>query len=217
MLIDVINPITNCIFPPRCVVCNQDIARDAICLVCSAMVSKTPTTISTLKNNKPALFFYEGVIKQLVVNAKYYRSLHHAEVLMRLLEHALERSTILQEIAACAPDCVSAIPSHWLTRLIRGVDLPQLFALMLARMLAKPFVISLKRNSYFQRQTRAMNRRERIQGIVGAFSLMKTKANLGHILLVDDIVTTGATFDESKKLLKNIGEETTYLAIARTP
>jgi predicted amidophosphoribosyltransferase len=177
------------------------------------MITAMPLTAAILTERRPALFFYEGIIKKLVIGAKFYSSLQHAEVLMRLAQQA----AMHEVIKAIAPDCISAVPTHWLNRIRRGVDLPQLFGQLLSRMFAVPFVSCLRRVNYFHHQVLATSKGERVRGIRGAFSIRRKKNTYGRILLVDDIVTTGATFDESRKMLRAKSDDVVCLALARTP
>ncbi len=170
-----------------------------------------------MNDEHPALFFYEHVIQRLVVTAKFAGSVQHATLLMQLAKRAIFDSSILTELAKSSPSCVSAVPTHWLTRLERGVDLPQAFGLMLSRALALPFVMLLTRTSYFHRQSLAANKAERLGKITGVFALKPSKASYERVVLVDDIVTTGATFAEAKRMLKLRHGKVSSLALARTP
>ncbi len=59
-----------------------------------------------------------------------------------------------------------------------------------------------------EHQARIRNRRERLQNIVGSFGIQASKENIVYkrnIILIDDILTTGATLSEAKKVLKAAG------------
>lgn len=216
MLVDITNPITNWMFPPRCVVCNRDNTLYAICASCVSTTTRASKTTTMLAHKKPAIFFYEGVIKSLIIAAKFHHSLLHAAVLIDLVQRELCDTILHSEIATYAPDAISFIPTHWIRRIERGVDMPQLFAMTLARMFAIPVVPMLSRKGYSYRQAEQANSNERRCGIHGAFSLRRHRNGV-RLLIVDDIITTGATFDESKKMLKDMFGDIVCLAIARTP
>lgn len=217
MLIDVTNPITEWIFPRRCLLCGVDIANAHICDSCLSLCNKAPITAMSNGNEKRAVFFYELSIKRLMIKAKYYHGMNHAHVLMSLIENQLTASGRIYEIAATAPMIITYVPTHWLNRVSRGIDLPQLFAQLLARKLNIPWMQCLVRRNLLGRQTLRESKTARRLGIGGSFGIKSLERRFERILLVDDIVTTGATFDESRKLLKRISDEVKCLAIARTP
>lgn len=217
MLIDVTNPITNLLFPARCLLCNEDISKNMLCAPCSSVITTIPPKHDMLHDQKPALFFYEGTIKTLITNGKFYGGLQDAHELMKMAERAFRDCLAMTNFSRDQiPDCITAIPTHWFNRVRRGVDLPLLFALCISRILARPFVSCLRRQSYLHHQSRAANKTERIKGIRHAFAL-KSNQSVGHVLVIDDVVTTGATFLEAKKMLTDVSTKISFLAIARTP
>ena len=83
-----------------------------------------------------------------------------------------------------------------------------------AKLLAKELAgaAQLKHESLLLRlcQTRqaGAKRQTRIQQLEGAFGLKKQDIKGKHVLLVDDVVTTGATLEEAAKVLKQAGAKT---------
>lgn len=215
-MLDVTNQITNWIFPRRCLVCSADIEGASLCLTCRSLITLATKSTALVHDKRPALFFYEGVVRRLLVNAKFQRSTHAAHTLMQIAREVLLGSPLLDEIREFEPDVVTFVPTHWLRRLMRGVDVPISFALVVAMLLERPVVSTLCRKSFFQRQVLHSQRHARAINIRGAFSHRSTMS-LGRVLVIDDIVTTGATFDESKKVLNEVSDVVLCLALARTP
>lgn len=57
-----------------------------------------------------------------------------------------------------------------------------------------------------EHQARIKNRRERLENIVGSFGVKNIElVKNRNIILIDDILTTGATLNEAKKILKKAG------------
>jgi len=59
-----------------------------------------------------------------------------------------------------------------------------------------------------EHQARIKNRNERLKNIIGSFAVKNEKLNLvknRNIILIDDILTTGATLNEARKTLKKAG------------
>jgi predicted amidophosphoribosyltransferase len=72
----------------------------------------------------------------------------------------------------------------------------------------------LERLRYTTTQT-AFDRSERMENLHGAFRLRK-KADVRHlrVLLIDDVLTTGATLSECARVLKKAGAASVYAATA---
>jgi predicted amidophosphoribosyltransferase len=216
MLIDVTNPITDWIFPKKCLVCYRDVTVEHICASCQTLCLKYPNNKPFIHSDWNAIFYYEFAIKKLVINAKFNRNLTQANLLIRLVDNSLESSNLIHEINEFSPSIITYVPTHWLNRVMRGIDLPELFAQWLSKKLKVPCEKLLVRKGFYSRQVFRLTKTERKMGIKGSL-LAKTKASYARILLVDDIVTTGATFDESRKILKEPGRDIRCIAIARTP
>ena len=61
-----------------------------------------------------------------------------------------------------------------------------------------------------EHQARIENRTERLKNIIGSFAIKNTEKNNGlikdkNVILIDDIITTGATLNEARKILKQAG------------
>ncbi len=64
----------------------------------------------------------------------------------------------------------------------------------------------LIRNRDTKRQANIKDRRERLYNLTDCFSVTQKEKIIGrNIILIDDVVTTGATLSEARAVLKNIG------------
>jgi ComF family protein len=115
-------------------------------------------------------------------------------------------------------DLVTALPLHWRRRWWRGYNQAELIARPLARVLDKPFRSCLRRPRAGKAQSLS-NRRERTANVRNAFSVCAPAAIRGrHVLLVDDVTTTGATLEAAAACLRRGGAATvTALVVARAP
>jgi ComF family protein len=125
---------------------------------------------------------------------------HHAEVL-------------------ASNDLITAIPLTWNRRLTRGFNQSELLARRLAGRLDLPYTALLRRSGRgVQSRSNKLLRRVNVSK---AFRVRKRKlADLDRsaILLVDDVVTTGATLEAAARSLLAAGaSRVTALAIVRTP
>ena len=91
----------------------------------------------------------------------------------------------------------------------------------ISRVLAKKLEIPIEYKAVVrQRSTVAqtgLNAKQRQKNIKGAFNVVRP-LNYQHVLIIDDVMTTGATVNELAKVLKkNKVERVGVLSIARAP
>jgi ComF family protein len=144
---------------------------------------------------------YDGDLRAAVLRIKHI----HFEALAFALAELLfsKRADDLQSLSI---DVVVPIPMHWRRRLLQGMNNPELLADRLARRLAVPVVKgSLVRRRHTPKQF-DLSPAERLLNVRGAFAIRRKSPVVGrHILLVDDVMTTGATCNEATRCLLEAG------------
>ena len=100
-------------------------------------------------------------------------------------------------------DLVVSIPLHPKREKSRGYNQSELLARVIGKELGLPVVNLLARVKNNSSQT-GLNEDERRKNVAGIFRF-KTGINGKKILLVDDVLTTGATMEEGAKVLKEAG------------
>jgi ComF family protein len=146
---------------------------------------------------------YNDVMKSLVHHYKYGMRQHLAVPLARWMVDFAHR-----QIDAESLDAIVPVPLHWRRFQYRGFNQ----AIALARPLAREFrlpiirhVLRRKRHTLPQVQ---LGPEERLENIKGAFGIRKAERVEGkHLLLVDDVYTTGATINECARVLKGAGAD----------
>jgi len=116
-------------------------------------------------------------------------------------------------------DLVIPVPLHAARFRERGFNQARILADMIAKNLGKPLFSSyLKRNIHTRHQA-VLSKKERWTNIEGAFTIKHSSPFKNkHILLVDDLLTTGATASEAAKALKAAGTaKVGVLALAIAP
>lgn len=103
----------------------------------------------------------------------------------------LLKSELYKSITGIIP-----VPLHPKRLRERGYNQAEVIAKGLAESMGVPVITDvLLRNVYTQTQTKK-NRIERLKNMSGAFAVSNPKkVSNGHILLVDDVITTGATLE----------------------
>lgn len=122
------------------------------------------------------------------------------------------------EIRVLRPSLVVPVPMHWRRRWVRKTNGPDILAAKAARLLRVPCrtrVLRLNRNI---RPQKGLRLRDRRKNLVGAFRVAKGyDIRDARVLLVDDVLTTGATCDAAAKALRAAGAASVVVAVlART-
>lgn len=107
-------------------------------------------------------------------------------------------------------DLLIPVPLAWRRLWKRGYNQAALLAAPIARHLAAKMDLGSVRRKY-RPDMGHKNARERFKNIRGVFDCVKPDKVRGKtILLVDDVMTTGATFSELRKVLKRAGAKNVY-------
>jgi ComF family protein len=115
-------------------------------------------------------------------------------------------------------EVVVPVPLHWTRFVSRGYNQAAAVARPLAGDLGLPTVRALRRRRPTPAQSR-LDRDARRKNLRRAFAARRVAAILGrHVLLVDDVVTTGATLEAAARCLRRAGAAAvTAVTVARTP
>ena len=220
---------------PGCAVCGEPIpaavlaAKEAVggpgaeTMVCGGC-RRRPPPFAALR----AAWSYQGPLAAVVRGLKFrrleYLGAHLARELAELVGGAGG--------PAAGWDLVVPVPLHWRRRWLRGYNQAERIARPLARLLGAPCAELLRRRRATRPQT-GLARAARLSNPQGAFVLRRGRWPLGaaraadrvwgrlaegRVLLVDDVVTTGATLRAAAEVLRRSGaREVVAVAAARTP
>jgi ComF family protein len=203
-----------------CNVCRAELAPPVLgwCQRCSAPLSgfaiKATQCVHCYQESYPwtqvvALARYQGQLARAVVRTKSPRNEPLAMALARLLFD--RRGEQLEQLGA---DLIMPIPMHWARRLRNGANGPELVAEVLSAKLGLPLRAGwLKRRKLTPRQT-DLTRRERLLRQKNSFRLSRrAEVEDRAILLVDDVLTSGATTSEAAKVLLKGGATAVHVAV----
>lgn len=144
---------------------------------------------------------YEGDLRDLCLRIKHEGNAWLAPWLGELLVDA--RGTAMSHLTRDA--LIVPVPLHWWRRWQRGYNQAEALALGLARRLELPVYQPLRRVVATERLARK-GRTARADMMHGVFQARPSRYLTGRtILLVDDILTTGATCGDAARALKKAG------------
>lgn len=173
-----------------CVFCNEVNDSGKTCLRC---YKKHPIRIAKIS------FRYENTVKELIWAMKYENKRSYARYFSGLLMPM--------------PGVVCFVPSEGASRRKRGYDQAEILAKNYAKLNSLEFKKVLIRQVH-SRQV-GKNRADRLKNTKGNFVVAQNVKGL-DLLLIDDVITTGATISECASVLKEAGAKSvTALAIAK--
>lgn len=174
---------------------------DRCCPVCAEKMSKTQICGRCLANvpafyRTQAAFYYESVAQDLIQSLKFHQQLHISRLLVDLWMEKLDTGFV---------EVIIPVPLHSSRLLERGFNQ----SLELAKQLSKRTGIPVLSNGVFRVKATSsqalLDAKARQQNVKGAFSVIKKAANLEHVkevVLLDDVMTTGATLNQLAQTLK---------------
>ena len=235
MTIKVYNRSISVLFPSTCILCGAP-GREAmeLCESCHAdlphnrhrchrcalpLPASAPagSLCGTCQHRPPvydrciAPFRYEGTLPHLVTGLKFRARMNCARLLGTLLTAGLEKA------GAELPEVIIPVPLHPTRLRERGFNQ----ALEIARIPSRHFGLPIDTHHCRRQLATApqsgLEAKERRRNIRGAFAVADGLA-ARHVVLLDDVVTTGSTVAELARMLKRAGVERVEVwAVAKTP
>lgn len=226
----VINEIIQLLYPDdiKCIVCGREIHpnRYGLCSECKLDINvnycircgrhKVGMGDHCDECSQTPVYFYEArsavnydtVAKDVVHRLKY----GGARYLVKPITQFMLDVLLLSDWSV---DCVTFVPMHKKRERKRGYNQAKLIALELCDHIDAPCYALLEKSAETVNQAK-LDRNERLENLNGAF---KTTGDMPErILLVDDVMTTGATLNECARTLKKAGAKTVYaLTFASVP
>jgi len=157
-----------------------------------------------------AVYRSRGIVRRVVHQFKYGHQMHLQHLVGQWLQAALDD----ERLRGRQFDVIVPVPLHSARQRERGFNQAALLALLLGERIAAPVEPVLERIRYTTTQT-AFDRSERMENLRGAFRLRRKMDVRGlRVLLVDDVLTTGATLSECARILKKSGSASIHAATA---
>ena len=199
------------LFPPKCVLCGRILDSNELDLCRACRENAPECTTKGIKlpfvDSWMALWHYEDQVRRSILRYKFYRKRHYALSYGRLLAMKLlrEREDVY--------DIVTWVPiSRW-RKLRRGYDQVELLAQAVCAELGALPVPCLKKIRHNRAQSRIVGQAHRRANVMGVYDVVEKERFRGkRILLLDDIITTGATVRECALVLLTAGAEEVHCA-----
>lgn len=207
------------VYPPKCVLCGDFLHGDEKEL-CRKCVGSLPVT------NACNCFQY-GIQFTDCLSALYYRPIRRSFLRYKFEGRWHYSSTYSRWMIQCLGqygrdihcDVVTWVPLNRIRRMKRGFDQTELIARPVARYLGMELTPTLVKCRSIRAQSHLEDASLRWKNIRGAFAVKQGASGMiqgKRILLIDDLITTGATLEEAAGVLMAAGAaEVRCLTLAR--
>ena len=213
MLKSLFEDFLNLIYPITCVACGNTLFRHEE-VICSHCLIHLPKTFYHDDSENPLFQLFWGKIPiEMISSFYFFNKGNKVQNLIHLLKYKnrpdigvyigkrygrfLLKNPILSQV-----DMIIPVPLHSSKMKIRGYNQAEMFAQGLAMSMKIPVdITSFIRNTATETQTRK-TKLERWENVKNKF-ITKNQENImnKHILLVDDVITTGSTLEACAEIL----------------
>ena len=200
------------LFPPKCILCRKVLKNGEVdlCPECRATAPEHPQGKLKLQfiDRVAAVWYYKGNVRRSLHRFKFRQGRFLAEPYGKLMA----MKALREDLAEAA--LVTWVPISPIRKLIRGYDQDELLARVIARELELPCVQLLKKVRHNRPQSGISGYARRRANVLGVYRAENPEQICGkRILLVDDILTTGATVSECARVLLTAGAEEVNCAV----
>lgn len=199
------------LFPPKCVLCRQILPKDVtdLCHQCREHGPEYEKRRMKLRcvADFTAVWYYENEVRDSLLRYKFSGKRSYAPAYGRKLAMRISRD-LPGEF-----DCVTWVPVSARRKRSRGYDQVELLAQTVSRELGIPgerLLFKHRDNKPNSGLDSAEARRANVLGVYRAVNIDNLKNK--RILLLDDILTTGATVSECARVLLSAGAKEVYCA-----
>ena len=206
--------IKNLLFPPKCVLCRSLLSEEETDL-CRSCREKMPVYDGrkiglSFVADWSALWYYKDDVRTSILRFKFGNTRSYASVYGRLL------AMHLQSRNKDSFDILTWVSTGTRRKWKRGYDHAKLIAAATARELNVPLTKTLRKTRHTPPQSTIFGAAQRRANVLGAYAAVHPENFRGkHVLLLDDILTTGATASECARTLVTAGaKKVTFAAVA---
>lgn len=205
----IFNSILEIIYPREnyCIMCKESY-WDGLCIKCKNKINR----INNNSNNEIQSYgYYGGVLKELILKFKYYSDFTAGDILAEFLEEYILENFNYKEFV------ITYIPLSKKAKRKRGFNQCEYIAKRISRNLdicCNEVLIKKIEN----KEQKKLKYSERYENVKNIFELNKGINIKGSkIIIIDDVVTSGATMEEACRILKKYGvKEIKLLTLAKS-
>lgn len=210
-----VRDLSHLIYPNTCLVCERELAESesSICSFCDQNIEKTNYHLmeehsemdqlfwarAEVEFTYPFMHFKKDSVSQIVLfNLKYRNKGRLGVYFGKRIGKELNKTSLAGSV-----DVIIPVPLHPKKEFIRGYNQSEKLAQGIGDVLNVPVNIKLlKRKKHSSSQTNK-SRFERWDNVKGVFDKSASLRSYKHVMLVDDVITTGSTIENLIHIIKD--------------
>ncbi|MDU2490176.1 MAG: ComF family protein [Clostridium celatum] len=205
-ILRIYNEILDIVYPieEKCIICRAD-GFIGLCSYCKSRINR-----ATIESDNLSYGFYGGIVKTLILKFKYESDFTSGYLLSKLLVEMIEENKIYADV-------ICYVPMTKKSEKKRGFNQCEVIARHIGYHINIPVSDCIKKIKNTKEQ-KTLTKEERVKNLKGAFKVIRVKdIKNKDVILIDDVMTTGATINECKDVLKKSGaNKITVLTIAKS-
>ena len=203
--------LTRLLFPPKCVLCGKLLEKEEsdLCRQCRVEAPAYPNHKSAPQflDSFAAVWYYEGNVRKSLLRYKFHNARSFAPAYGRFL------AMKLLQTHPEGFDVLTWVPVSRCRKFRRGYDQVELIARAVGTELGMSPVRLLKKIRHNRPQSGISDAAQRRANVLGVYQVVPGQDIAGkRILLLDDILTTGATAGEAARVLLTAGAKEVHCA-----
>ena len=207
IIIKIYNGILDVIYPPeeKCIICDED-GFIGICPCCKSYIK-----VSNVNDSDNMSYgFYGGALKKLILEFKYRGNFIAGDILSKFLLEIINKEKINGDIICYVPMTKKSIKR-------RGFNQCKVIANNISLYTGIDVSNCIKKVKD-TREQKTLSKEARNINVKGVFAISNDCDIRGkNVILIDDVMTTGATVNECKNILKKSGANKIFiLTIAKS-
>lgn len=191
------------LFPPKCVLCRKLLEREEtdFCAACRKELPLAERTNKSIRyvDRWTAACYYEGKVRESLLRFKFSGKRSYAPAYGRLLAVRIQREF------GGEFDLLTYVPVSGRHRRRRGYDQTALLAAAVGRELGIPVTRAIRKIRNNPTQSSIRDPAQRRANVSGVYRTERVDLMDKRVLLLDDILTTGATVSECARVLRTAG------------
>ncbi len=152
-----------------------------------------------------ALYVYNTIVRASIMRFKYHNRTEYADFYGKDIVERLGGF-----IESCHADCLIPVPISREKLEKRGYNQAKLLAEVISGYTGIPAESGMIARIKDTPAMKELSRTERMKNLKGAFKITSHVVKCRHVIIIDDIYTTGSTIDAMTEVLKQAGTEKVY-------
>lgn len=191
----------------KCPLCGRVVEDYGLCHECISLINKDPAHYYDVEGLDDLIVSstYSGIMRRLIIDFKFKGKLSYGEIISEIMTEKILEKNLKDQV-------ITYVPMHRKKEGERGYNQSKILAEKIARNLDLPCqdVFEKVIDTKFQVGLKKFDREENLR------DAFEVKNYAEEIIIVDDVITTGATISELTKIAKKAGIKKVTALIAAT-